>query len=128
MTRAAIVAAARAAVGTPFRLHGRDAHLGLDCVGLAALALRCAAPEGYRLRTGDAAGVASQLRAAGLREVAVAAPGDLLLCRTGPGQLHLAIRCEHGIIHADAIARRVVERPGPVPWPVLSSWRMREEA
>ncbi|WP_066727130.1 NlpC/P60 family protein [Sphingomonas pituitosa] len=127
MRGAAVVAAARAAVGTPFRLHGRDPDRGLDCVGLAAMALRCAAPDGYRLRTGDAAAVAKQLHAAGLAEVAEAAPGDLLLCRSGPGQLHLAIRCEHGIIHADAIARRVVERPGAAPWPVLSCWRLREE-
>lgn len=127
MSGAMIVAAARAAVGTPFRLHGRDVRQGLDCVGLAALALRCAAPDGYRLRTGDAAAVASQLRAAGLAEVADAAPGDLLLCRSGPGQLHLAIRCAQGIIHADAVARRVVERPGPMPWPVLSSWRKQED-
>ena len=35
---AQVVAAARALVGVPFRLHGRDRD-GLDCVGLAALAL-----------------------------------------------------------------------------------------
>jgi len=127
MSGAAVVAAARAAVGAPFRLHGRDVATGLDCVGLAAVALGRGAPRDYRLRTGDAAATAAQLRAAGLVEVAEAAPGDLLLCRSGPGQLHLAIRCEDGIIHADAIARRVVARPGPVPWPVLGCWRLGEE-
>jgi cell wall-associated NlpC family hydrolase len=127
MSGAAVVAAARAALGTPFRLHGRDVATGLDCVGLAAVALGRGAPADYRLRTGDAVGAAAQLRAAGLLAVTEAQPGDLLLCRSGPGQLHLAIRCEDGIIHADAIARRVVERPGPVPWPVLSCWRLGEE-
>jgi cell wall-associated NlpC family hydrolase len=127
MSGAAVVAAARAARGAPFRLHGRDVATGLDCVGLAAVALGRCAPGNYRLRTGDAAGTVAQLRAAGLVEVTDAQPGDLLLCRSGPGQLHLAIRCEDGIIHADAIARRVVERPGPVPWPVLGCWRLEEE-
>ena len=32
-----------------------------------------------------------------------------------------------GIIHADAMLRRVVERPGPVPWPVLGRWRQGRE-
>nr|WP_315382653.1 peptidoglycan endopeptidase [uncultured Sphingomonas sp.] len=127
MSGAAVVAAARTALGAPFRLHGRDVATGLDCVGLAVVALGRGAPATYRLRTGDVARTATQLRAAGLVEVADPRPGDLLLCRSAPGQLHLAIRCEDGIIHADAIARRVVERPGPVPWPVLSCWRLEEE-
>ena len=36
---AAIAAAARALVGVPFRLQGRDPALGLDCVGLVGAAL-----------------------------------------------------------------------------------------
>ncbi len=126
MSGAAVLAAARGAIGAPFRPQGRDVAHGLDCVGLAALALGRSAPLGYRLRTGDAARVAAALRAAGLVPVAAAEPGDLLLCRSGPGQLHLAIRSDAGIIHADAMARRVVERPGPVPWPVLGCWRLGE--
>jgi cell wall-associated NlpC family hydrolase len=128
MSGAEVLAAARAAIGARFRLHGRDVESGLDCVGLVAVALRRGAPDGYRLRTGDAALVAAQLRAAGLVEVPEAMAGDLLRCRSGVGQLHLAIRAEDGIVHADAIARRVVERPGAVPWPVLSQWRLMEES
>lgn len=120
--------AARAAIGAPFRLHGRDPAAGLDCVGLVAWALRVPAPDDYRLRSGDAGRAAAALGAAGLRPVAAARPGDVLLCRSGPGQLHLAIRSEDGIIHADAGLRRVVERPGAVPWPVLGIWRGGEEA
>lgn len=123
MSGAAVVAAARGAVGARFRLHGRDVTGGLDCVGLAALALGRGAPDDYALRSGDAVRTVAALREAGLIEVTEMAPGDLLLCRTGPGQLHLAIRTEQGIVHADAAARRVVERPGAVPWPVLSCWR-----
>ena len=53
--REAFAAAAESLHGAPFRLHGRDAEKGVDCVGLVALALeRCGravvAPEGYTLR------------------------------------------------------------------------------
>lgn len=56
--RERIVAQARALVGVPFRLHGRRAEHGLDCVGLVALAFRRAGhrgvtPEHYALRGGD---------------------------------------------------------------------------
>ena len=122
------VAAARGAIGARFRLHGRDPATGLDCVGLAALALAAegfvgAVPSGYALRTGDGGRVRRLLLAAGLREVTGARAGDLLLLRTGPGQLHFAIQTEGGIVHADAMLRRVVERPGSC-WPVIGRWRV----
>lgn len=121
------LAAARAALGVRFRLHGRDRD-GLDCVGLAALAMRAEGfegpvPSGYALRTGNAQAACRTIRAIGLVESEEARPGDLLLLAAGPGQLHLAIVAEDGIIHADAQLRRVVERPGPVPWPVIGRWR-----
>ena len=127
MSGAVVLARARAAIGAPFRPQGRTIADGLDCVGLAALALGRVAPRDYRLRTGDTERVVAGLQAAGLCAVADPRPGDLLLCRSGPGQLHLAIRSEDGIVHADVIARRVVERPGPVPWPVLGCWRLGED-
>ena len=124
------VAAARAAIGARFRLHGREAETGLDWVGLAALALRAegfegAVPSGYALRSGDGARVRRLLAASGLVEGEDARPGDLLLLRTGPGQLHFAIQTDGGIVHADAMLRRVVERPGS-SWPVIGRWRMAE--
>lgn len=125
----AIVGAARSAIGARFRLHGRDPALGLDCVGLAAFAYRAAGlhpdiPVGYALRGGIAEQMAATLTAIGLEPVDDAAPGDLLLCASGPGQWHLAIDSGAGVIHADAMLRRVVERPGPVPWPVIGRWRV----
>jgi hypothetical protein len=32
-----------------------------------------------------------------------------------------------GIVHADMAARRVVERGGPVPWPIEAAWRWTPE-
>ena len=80
-------------------------------------------PTGYAMRRGDADAVASLIAAAGLARVETAASGDLLLLRSGPGRLHLAVLTLQGIVHADAGIGRVVERPGPAPWPVLAVFR-----
>lgn len=125
-----VAAAARALVGAPFRLHGRDPATGLDCIGVVALALRAgghqgAVPEGYRLHSGDVARFRHYFE--GLVSGADAATGDVLLCRSGPGQVHLAVHVGNGFVHADAGLRRVVERPGAPPWPMLGSWRIAGE-
>lgn len=124
-----VVAAARGAIGARFRLHGREPETGLDCIGLAALALRAggcegAVPSGYALRGGDARELRRRIEAAGLVRAEGRAAGDLLLARPGAGQLHLAIDAGASVIHADAMLRRVVERPGVPPWPVLGRWRL----
>lgn len=122
----AAAAAARETVGARFRLHGRSVADGLDCVGLAGLALGVRVPTGYALRTGDATHVARLIAKAGLVEANRDAPGDLLVMRSGPGQLHLGIATDGGFVHADASLRRVVERPGAPPWPVVGRWRIGE--
>lgn len=123
-----VVERARSAIGTRFRLHGRDPATGLDCVGLVALAYgEKAVPSGYALRGGDPAQVAALIEARGFGPAVPACAGDLLLCASGPGQLHLVIDSGSGVIHADAMLRRVVERPGPVPWPVIGRWRLKGE-
>lgn len=114
---------ARGAIGARFRLHGRDVAGGLDCVGLAGLAYGVEPPRGYSLRSGDARPVIAGATAAGLVHAAERQAGDLVLFRAGPGQLHLAIQSEDGVIHADASLRRVVERPGAPPWTELMRWR-----
>lgn len=119
----AIEAAALTLVGARFRLHGRDPATGLDCVGVAARAAGIEAPGGYALRGGSMERVMAVIEAAGLVRVFGAGPGDLLLMRTGPGQLHLGVRTTRGLVHADAGLRRVVERPGPPEWEVLGIWR-----
>lgn len=124
-----VAAAARAAVGVPFRLQGRDPESGLDCVGVVALSLAAGGhegpvPAGYGLRCGDAARYRSCW--AGLADADGSRAGDVLLCLAGPRQLHLAVRTPAGVVHADAGLRRVVERPGVLPWPVLMAWRIGE--
>ena len=126
--------AAQAAVGSRFRLHGRAAATGLDCIGLVALALEAGGctvvvPSGYALRGGDPARAAAWLdRVLGRSDGG--APGDILMLRTGPGQLHFAVRSPGGIVHADASLRRVVERPmdgaDAALGQILGGWRIGE--
>jgi lipoprotein Spr len=119
---------ARALIGVRFRPQGRSRDVGLDCVGLAALAFGVQAPARYTLRGGDAAAIGAMIDRTGLRRVDSVRPDDLLLCLAGPGQLHLLVRTDHGFVHADAGLRRVVEAPGMPRWPILGIWRRQEEA
>lgn len=51
-------------------------------------------------------------------------PGDVLLVRPGPAQVHLLVCARDGrFVHAHAGLRRVVAMPGPHGWPVLRHWR-----
>jgi len=126
-----IVAAARTLIGAPFRLHGRSADTGLDCIGLVALALeraghrtvRALTPMAYSIRGGTVEAVSVGLRQAGLRSVRRATPGDLILIQAGVAQFHLMIASDCGHIHAHAGLGRVVEMPGVSPLPVIGRWR-----
>jgi murein DD-endopeptidase / murein LD-carboxypeptidase len=115
---------ALALVGAPFRLHGRDPATGLDCVGVAALVFGVGeVPCGYSVRTADGLGVAALIDAAGLKRVRRdPAAGDLVLLKSGPAQCHLVVMTDAGFVHADAGIGRVVETPGPLPWPVIAVW------
>ena len=119
----AVAARARALVGLRFRAQGRGAD-GVDCVGLVAVALgREGVRRDYALRGGCLASLEAELKVAGLVRVERCAAGDVLVMRAGPGQLHLGVWTGCGLVHADAGLRRVVERPGQVPWPVVGVWR-----
>jgi hypothetical protein len=54
-------------------------------------------------------------------------PGDIAICRPGPAQFHIVVITPFGFVHADAALRRVVQRPCPIPWPLVSAWRFSQE-
>lgn len=123
-----MAARARGLVGTRFRPQGRDPEYGLDCVGTAAAAAGVPAGEvrrDYALRGQRLAEIEHELCEFGWRPVQRedVAPGDVIVCRTGPAQFHLLVMLISSFVHADAGVRRVVERPLPVPWPVEGVWR-----
>ncbi len=124
----AICRAAVALVGTPFRLHGRCAETGVDCVGLTLLSLRGAGlivpdPPAYRLRAGAAPMVPGWMARAGFGPGEGRCPGDLVIVRVGALQPHMLIDAGDSIIHAHAGIGRVVCVAFPDDWPVLSRWR-----
>ncbi|MFC0203505.1 hypothetical protein [Novosphingobium soli] len=130
MSGEALARAALSLVGAPFRLHGRDPASGLDCLGV--LALVCAAtgrtarlPTGYALRSRRVPDADRHAAMLGLRPAAgEIARGDVLLLRTAPCQLHLAIAVSAAsIVHAHAGLGKVVRGPLPPTWPVLGHWR-----
>lgn len=133
MTRDAgpLAQAAAHFIGVPFRLHGRNPAIGLDCVGLLAAALEAtgrtvAAPQNYGLRNSD---ISAALTLAAQNDLSQARGAircdDVLLVQPGPAQFHLLI-AEHrnSFIHAHAGFRRVVRMPGPLDWPVTRHWRL----
>lgn len=128
---AALAAAAETLVGTPFRLHGREAASGLDCVGLVAAALAAIGrpapgPRCYGLRNHDIADALVFAARAGLIEAGGAIlTGDVLLVRPAPLQHHLLIALgKTGFVHAHAGLRRVVVTPGPLASPLIRHWRL----
>ena len=124
----AAVERARGIIGTRFRPQGRDARFGIDCVGLILLAFRLpasAAPRDYALRGSARSEVERMLggpfRRVARRQVRV---GDVMLLKAATDVLHLAVKSETGMVHAD-VAHGVVERPGVPPWPLLAVFRRR---
>jgi hypothetical protein len=119
-----IVARARALIGARFRPQGRTFADGLDCIGLVAMATDGRnAPCDYALRGCPASRLEEELVAAGLAPVATMAAGDVLVLAPRRDQIHLGVFTGIGLVHADAGLRRVVERPLPLPWPILGIWR-----
>ena len=118
------VAAARAMIGTPFRLQGRDRD-GIDCVGLVAMVhgLTDVAPGVYPLRGTSADEIVAELdRHFRRRKESVPAAGDVLLLRPARLQHHLGIWTGAGLVHAHAGLRRVVETPAMPIDMLLGIW------
>lgn len=123
-----IVARARALVGVRFRPQGRSVETGLDCIGVAIMAIGIPAERvrrDYDLRSSRAEEFNHDMHDLGFLRIAPveAEAGDVVLVRAGPAQLHIVVLMPDGFLHADAGLRRVVEVPGRMPWPALSAWR-----
>ena len=123
---------ARSMLGVPFHLHGRDPVIGLDCVGLVAVALERAgckarAPAGYQLRNLQIGQFLPAVREAGFLEASGQhMVGDVLLVRPSAAQYHLMIMVSSTeLIHAHAGLGRVVITPAPSPWSIEQIWRLR---
>ncbi len=123
-----IIARARNLLGTRFRLHGRSAATGLDCVGLVGLAYDQVEglPTGYHLRSDVKSNWFQMLDKFLDRKTDLTmAPADLVMMQAGPMQIHLGLWSGGGLIHADTRLRRVVEMPGTPDWPILGLWHRR---
>jgi cell wall-associated NlpC family hydrolase len=126
------LARARALVGTRFVAQGRDPAIGIDCVGLALLTYGidpAGVSDDYRLSGAHRAAI---LRSCGAKFRRVSRRrlrgGDLLLLQPGAAQWHLGIWTGGGLVHADIVSRKVVERPGAIAWPVAAALRPRARA
>ena len=120
------VSRARALIGARFRPQGRSAELGVDCLGLVALAYRIpldTVPSDYRLRGDHQRALLEGLKQY-FRPVRKIAVGDLLMFEAGRQQVHLAVKSDHGFIHADAL-HGVIETPGEPRWPLLKTFRRK---
>lgn len=135
MTPGQLASEAAKLVGGPFRLHGRDPHSGLDCIGLLAAAMAAAGrpivvPTGYPLRLNDLTRWLPDPQAWGF--VATSLPfeaGDVVLTQPGPGQFHLAIAGPAQTwIHAHAGLRRVVSETEFRAGSILHHWRLSPTA
>ena len=134
MTGLALAEAAQDLLGSPFRLHGREPACGLDCIGVLAAALSaigksCALPNGYSLRSIRIDQAQTIAMSCGF--VSADLPiqsGDVVMVRISPCQYHLLVAIgEDRFVHAHAGLRRVVQLPGPVPWPLVGHWRLGNE-
>lgn len=135
-TRAAIVAEARAWLGTPFAHQAHSRCLGTDCIGLVASVGVCTgvfAADAWQRDFAQHAGYArspangalEQICDRYLVEVPEPQAGDVALIRFDREPQHLAIFVpyRHGglaLVHALSRAGRVVEHRYGAPWPALT--------
>lgn len=131
MSGPALVEAANALVGSPFRLYGRDPATGLDCLGvvlaaLAAIGHSASFAGNYGLRMTSVAALLGTAEALGFQQAAGPwQAGDVLLFAPGGHQHHLGVACGDGrLVHAHAGLGRVVCAQAPAEWAVVGHWRL----
>jgi cell wall-associated NlpC family hydrolase len=114
----AVIAAARACIGTPFRHQGRLPGVGLDCAGLGIVAAKSVGIDikdfvGYPSHAFD--GMLKKMfdeqKNLSIIDRKNASPGDVLLMRISKAPQHVAILSYDGyIIHAYKNVGKVVEQ------------------
>jgi cell wall-associated NlpC family hydrolase len=130
MTADDIIAAARSALGVPFRHQGRSVETGLDCAGLVChVAKTLGIAHNDRTdyaRTpgrGEIERMLNEERS--IMTVLNRAPGDILLMRFSRNPAHLAIFTGDNIIHSYETVGRVVEHRLDSAWAsrIVSAYR-----
>lgn len=122
MTPDAIIAAARSAIGTPFRHQGRTASKALDCAGLVIHVARTVGIEhadvsGYARRPSGGLLESTLDEQPNLTRVFDMRPGDILLMRFSGDPQHMAIlTADDTIVHAYAAGRKVCEHRFSAEW------------
>lgn len=126
------VSKARALIGTPFRLQGRNPKIALDCVGLVIEAFELPEelfPCSYGWRSHSLAQIDTILHSHFRR---VSRPskrlGDVLVLKCGKDRYHFGIVADTGLIHADAVLGRVVCRPWPLELAIARVCRRRQRS
>lgn len=123
--------AAENLLGTPYRLGGRCARHGVDCIGIVIVSLREIGENfpdlpTYGLRNRDfdfVKNIAGQCAVTEVNDSVLR--GDIVMVRPGPAQRHLLINLgNQRWVHAHAGLRRVVIFTGELPWPVIQNWRL----
>lgn len=124
--RAAVIAAARGLLGTPFQHEGRSAFRGgggLDCSGAIALSFGRAGIKVPDLRGYSSAFVGAEFVAAWrarmveVDPIDAGLPADVALLRVGRAEDHAVLLTDVGtLIHACAREGRVVERTLEPTW------------
>lgn len=123
MDAAALIAAARACIGTPFRHQGRIPGMALDCAGLLIAVAKEIGAEyvdvaGYGLNPAGGM-LQTSLDAQPCLEPVLTAqrqPGDILLMRFAAEPQHLALLAGDTIIHAYSNVGQVCEHRLSAIW------------
>lgn len=121
MTADEVIAAARSALGTPFRHQGRTVGQALDCAGMIihvvrVLGIAHADQAGYGRRPSGGLLEAALDGQPGLTRVGDMRPGDVLLLRFSGDPQHLAVFTGENLIHAYQPVGKVCEHRLDADW------------
>lgn len=121
VTRAEVVAAGRAWLGTPFHHQGRLRGVGVDCAGVII-----GIAKELKLSTFDVTGYGHRPDGREMESlchshmrcgvITKKQPGDVLLLEVDKQPQHLALATDIGMLHAYAPLRRVVEHRIDEDW------------